>query len=30
MNIIFWLENMKGRDHMGDLDAGRKIIMNGS
>jgi hypothetical protein len=27
MHTIFWLENLKGRDHLEDLAVGRKIIL---
>jgi hypothetical protein len=26
-NTIFWLENLKGRDHLEDLDVDGKIIL---
>jgi hypothetical protein len=25
--VIFWLEDMKGRDHLEDLSIGRKIML---
>jgi hypothetical protein len=27
MHTILWLENLKGRDHLEDLDVGGKIIL---
>jgi hypothetical protein len=27
MNTKFWLKNMKGRDHLEDLDIDRRIIL---
>jgi hypothetical protein len=27
IHTIFWLENLKGRDHLEDLDVERKIIL---
>jgi len=28
MNIIFWLENLKGRDYSEDLDVDGRIILD--
>jgi hypothetical protein len=27
MNVIYWCENLKGRDHWEDLDVDGKIIL---
>jgi hypothetical protein len=28
MHTVFWLENVKGRDHFEDFGIGRKIILH--
>jgi hypothetical protein len=30
MPTIFWLENLKGRDHLEDLGIDGKVMLNGS
>jgi len=30
MHTIFWLENLKGRDHLEDLGIDGKVMLNGS
>jgi hypothetical protein len=27
MHTVFWLENLKGRDHLGDLGINERIIL---